>query len=352
MTKAEFNEAFRKAMSDEFASVPKNEKEIDHVFSDRFEKRMKKLIKAEKSVGWHWVNTAGKRAAVIAAALVCIFFIAFGVGKVLNTTTPQGTPITPAPYVLKEENGKFYMHFSEEYLESVGSGVAFVPGMNMQIAAPSKTLKFSTVSEMRIAFETGAFSDENLAALARRAVDGTVEIPDPNKLLAPDLPAGINVKGVWSNLTYYDIAISSSYNCESENCHYDYFKIDFEGEQYKDYFEYYIVNYKTGAKTIISEKTIEDRNTIELVYTNSTGRYKKLLYQLESNGRTLHIAELYVIEHSYPSHFHYLSETIPTNVKIFCEEDGVSWFVDLEAFAERPSVEWLSSFGVKEIPGE
>ena len=352
MTRAEFNKAFRTVVSNEFASVPQKD-EINYVFSDRFEKRMEKLIKAEKSTCWHWFNTAGKRAAVITAALVCVIGVAFCGGKVLNTTKPPiENPVTPAPYELKEENGKYYMHFSDEYLKSIASGDALVPDGSSQILAPSKTLKFSTVSEMRIAFESGAFSDENLAALARRAVDGTVEIPDPNKLLAPDLPAGINVKGVWSNLTYYDIAISSSYNCESENCHYDYFKIDFEGEQYKDYFEYYIVNYKTGAKTIISEKTIEDRNAIELVYTNSTGRYKKLLYQLESNGRTLHIAELYVMEHTSPDLHHYMSDTIPTNIKIFCEEDGVSWFVDLEAFAERPSVEWLSSFGVKEIPGE
>lgn len=348
MTKAEFNEAFRKAMSDEFASVPKSEEEIDHVFSDRFEKRMEKLIKAEKSVGWHWFNTAGKRAAVIAAALVCIFSVAFGVGKILNATTPPAaTPITPAPYVLKEENGKFYMYFSEEYLKSIRSGATLLPGM--QITAPSKTLKFSTVAEMKIAFETGTFSDENLIALARRARNGVVEIPDPNKLLAPDLPSGIKVEGVWSELTYYEIAISSSYNCKSDNCHCDYFIIDFDGERYEDCFENYIVNYKAGAQIVISEQSIEDRNATELVYTNSTGKYKRLLYQIESNGRTLHIVEHYVIEHSYPGHYHYLSETIPANVRIFCEEDGVSWFADLEAFEERPSVEWLTSFGVKSL---
>lgn len=82
ITRCEFKDAFRSVMSQEFDFVPKSEDEIDYTFSKRFERRMDKLIKAEKSVGWHLVNTVGKRVAVVLVALACVFSAAFSVEAV------------------------------------------------------------------------------------------------------------------------------------------------------------------------------------------------------------------------------------------------------------------------------
>ena len=79
MTTAEFKNVFRSVISGEFETVPAGEGEIAYSFSQSFEQRMQKLIKAEKTTRWHWVNTAGKRAAIIIVALLCVLSATFSV---------------------------------------------------------------------------------------------------------------------------------------------------------------------------------------------------------------------------------------------------------------------------------
>lgn len=82
MTRVEFKDAFRYVANQEFAWIPTSEDEIDYTFSEKFEKRMDKLIRAEKSWFWHLVNTASKRAAIILVAVVCVLSATFSVEAV------------------------------------------------------------------------------------------------------------------------------------------------------------------------------------------------------------------------------------------------------------------------------
>ena len=79
MTKAELKNAFREAASYEFREVPRDDSQIQHEFSPEFEQKIKKLIRKEKKFFWHFVNTASKRVAVIAAVLVMLLTTACSV---------------------------------------------------------------------------------------------------------------------------------------------------------------------------------------------------------------------------------------------------------------------------------
>lgn len=79
LTRAEFKESFRAVMAEEFRNIPGNEESIDFSVSARFEKRMDKLIKAVNRPSWRWVNTAAKRVALFAIALLLLFSAAFSV---------------------------------------------------------------------------------------------------------------------------------------------------------------------------------------------------------------------------------------------------------------------------------
>lgn len=79
ISKAEFKSAFREVVSLEFSHIPQDENSIDYIFSERFNKRMQKLIKSQKKLYWNFVNTAAKRAAVIFVAIITIFTVAFSV---------------------------------------------------------------------------------------------------------------------------------------------------------------------------------------------------------------------------------------------------------------------------------
>ena len=79
MTRKEFKAAYRTAIAQEFKHIPAHEERIDCVFSERFTKRMEKLLRSVNTAWWHWVNTAAKLAAVIVAAVLILFSMAMSV---------------------------------------------------------------------------------------------------------------------------------------------------------------------------------------------------------------------------------------------------------------------------------
>ena len=78
ISKAEFKNAFREVMAREYEEIPEEENSIAYCFSERFEKRMEKLIRSQKKSYWCYVNTAGKRVAV--AALICLMLFTTACG--------------------------------------------------------------------------------------------------------------------------------------------------------------------------------------------------------------------------------------------------------------------------------
>ena len=73
MSREEFKAAFREVISSEFAQIPTDEDSIDFTFSEKFIKRMDKLIRAQRKSYYKFINTAGKRAAVIFVAIITLF---------------------------------------------------------------------------------------------------------------------------------------------------------------------------------------------------------------------------------------------------------------------------------------
>lgn len=73
MSREEFKAAFREVVSSEFAHIPTDESSIDFTFSEKFIKRMDKLIRAQRKSYYKFINTAAKRAAVIFAAIITLF---------------------------------------------------------------------------------------------------------------------------------------------------------------------------------------------------------------------------------------------------------------------------------------
>ena len=73
MSKDDFKNAFREVISSEFAHIPSDEDSIDYTLSERFNKKMNKLIKAQRKSYYFLINTAAKRVAVIFVAFLTLF---------------------------------------------------------------------------------------------------------------------------------------------------------------------------------------------------------------------------------------------------------------------------------------
>ena len=79
ISKAEFKKAFREVVSSEFSHIPQNEEEIEFEFSNRFNKRMERLINAQRKSYYKLINTAAKRVAIIFILILTMFTTAFSV---------------------------------------------------------------------------------------------------------------------------------------------------------------------------------------------------------------------------------------------------------------------------------
>lgn len=73
MSKDDFKKAFREAVSSEFSQIPCDEDSIDFTFSERFNKKMRKLIKSQRKSYYFLINTAAKRVAVVLVAILTLF---------------------------------------------------------------------------------------------------------------------------------------------------------------------------------------------------------------------------------------------------------------------------------------
>lgn len=74
MTKDELMDALRDAASAEFADRSPYGSDCCHEFSDRFERRMDRLIRSESRASWRFFNTNPKRLIIIAIAVIMALF--------------------------------------------------------------------------------------------------------------------------------------------------------------------------------------------------------------------------------------------------------------------------------------
>lgn len=72
MTRKEVIEAFREVASEEFAHIP-NEEDIEYVFSEKFNKKMNKLLKKIENNNMHSMPRAKRNVLVLIAAILIIF---------------------------------------------------------------------------------------------------------------------------------------------------------------------------------------------------------------------------------------------------------------------------------------
>lgn len=82
ITESEFDRAFREVAALEFKDIPLNEDEIDYTFSSKFEKSMNKLIRSEKKTYWRFVNTAYKKAILVAVIIAVMLSSVLSVSAV------------------------------------------------------------------------------------------------------------------------------------------------------------------------------------------------------------------------------------------------------------------------------
>lgn len=261
--------------------------------------------------------------------LACIlsFTIAFsGCSHEAKGSTQYTTPL----YSITVEDGQYYLTPTTD-LSSVDARQALIYP------------KFSTVSEMRQGIISGSFTEENLYALSRSSAnaDGTIDICDLDDLYECTVPSELGTKNiVWCGKYYYFNLINisgrsvwGSIRC----CDEDTFINNFSKE--------YMGFLSNPNATLTRQEEIDERSaTIYYTTTATNAKLKYICYEIQEGDKHIFIQEEYLleIEHDLLK----TSSTVPLSISYWGTDGSGHFYGHLHDLSERPSVEWLSQFGL------
>ena len=82
MTKEAWEQAFRDTISEEFAEIPLQEREIEYSCSEIFLKKMERLVYCQRKWSWNILNTAKKRVAMFVIVVLALFMTACSIEEI------------------------------------------------------------------------------------------------------------------------------------------------------------------------------------------------------------------------------------------------------------------------------
>lgn len=265
-------------------------------------------------------------------ALLTVFLTLAGCGKQsLNTRVITSNE----DYSIVTDGDGYYLVFDENSENA----------NDITASEVAPTLSFKSIVEMKEKVLGGQLSEEEISILGQFAKNDAdkIKVCDFNNLFDAVIPKNAAVKEVnWSGGERYvfDIDFADMEGNASLRVHTE--------ESYQSVFETYHTGLSNNGNLHITE--IEDRNATEYSYTTATAKCKTVSYVLHSNGFELLVDETYVLEiNDDLKNLISTSETVPVDIRILgTNENG--WFeVYLYSLTERPSVEWLSAFGLVKV---
>lgn len=258
------------------------------------------------------------------------WFIALvlGISLLSGCSTIQTSSQTdPIPYDIVVENGISYLLLNEAGIKLPSNNI------NTQI---DHTIYFGSVNEMMTDIKTGNFTEEELYYISQYPKDdlGRVQVCNFDNFLVPTAPAPLKLRNIcWNGLWFTYIL-----GCEGDNAVYTML-LDTK-EQYEETIDFN-ANFASKTTCTVHSQTIEeDRNATATYYTNALGQQSKAVYYtIGEDNNVIHILEDYVLN----GEIYELAY-----ISLACSDNGKYFHYFSTTETERPSVEWLSQFGLRE----
>ena len=241
-------------------------------------------------------------------------------------------------YKMYTEDGKWYIEFKRAADEEEGDTLSH---NSIAITYP----KFESATDFANMLKRGNIPDEYIEPLRYISKNNVLEICDPNKICDLKMPNSL----VYEHISWYGDMYHFSIKKEEFRGYVECY--DFDQDQYNQKYEEYR-NFPNENHTVTSDIAVEDRNA-RIVYSyTSTCEQKNILYKITAGKSEIYVIEEYVIQsldEELTDLFNIVSDTIPYSITILGSDGTNYWYGWFMGFEERPSVEWLSSFGLKPI---
>ena len=219
-----------------------------------------------------------------------------------------------------------------------------VMSFHKQLAYPNKGLQaseippkfiFDSLGDMKRTIEEGAFNETSQKNIQKFFGNNSTEVAicNINALSDAKLPESCTSNTVhWYGSTYsIDVGDGEIYGNVKVTTKA---LVDWEEESWGN---------RTASNTaisIVSEGTDPARNAAVIVFDAVTvgERWKEIRYNYTSGDTSMVILERYLCSES---------ETVPQAAYLWGQSNGEYFIVYLYGFTERPSYEWITSFGLK-----
>jgi len=258
-------------------------------------------------------------------------------------------------YRIVKKSGKFYLRFDDVYYyhelyESSDPLILYYlkyKSHNIQHQTDKfpllpYTLSFSSVEEMKNDILTANFNKTQLHQLAKYVSQNypntkLIRVFNPEQLYEPTFPSDFSGYCVeWPSKTNSYICKISSTRSNHEQATWNMISqvgCSDEVDKLLDYESCQPYPYSGGFTDIVH---VSDRNATE--YYLSTN-LKDVIYQFEDQGTTYTVLEKY------------RGSEQPDTIILYSENPEKCFKVYIHGLVERPSIEWLSQFGIKKYEG-
>lgn len=241
----------------------------------------------------------------------------------LITEAPTDTmgPIVAeeADYSIEEIDGRHYLIFDDTETYEISSqynGRFYI--------------RFGSLKELHDTVVEGRLDDSQKRRVATWGTeDNTDRVPvcDFTHLYTPTLPEGAFSGSVrWQGGMY-------AFSLKTNEKSLGFLCVLYDVSEYHAVFQETYMNFYE-EETATSTEQVEDRDA-EVTYYQD-GSMKRVRYTLQRGDKTV------VVDETYSA-----SETVPQSVYLYGSEHDTYWLVTLKTLSERPSEDWILSFGLE-----
>ena len=259
-----------------------------------------------------------------------------------DATSPllDGSFSTP-DYAVSVIDGKCYLNFTDG--NEIETNSDFSDNGNMSIINVN-FIRFDSLAEMKQKLVRNELSDEqkNIMKSKFTLSENGFEICNVQELIQPVVPAGISMGSVFLYGEYYTFdfyesvpdprltALMTFGNTDKWETHYQECMDVIEKHQLDSH----------------EEGTFDGAPCEVFIYTTNTAQIKEVYITLPSTEQNTatQIALTYILQLN--SDLLPVSDTVPAEIWVFGEKNGVHFDYLIQGLTEAPTVEWLSSFSI------
>ena len=266
---------------------------------------------------------------VCSILLILSLFISCGANEKKNFITD-----TNAGYKIEELDGKFYLVITDDAYKSKANASQVEP-----------SLMFASVAEMKDKVMNGKLTKDEIKTMSTffKKTDEKFEVLDFKNVYEPVFPSEVTWDGgvKWYGKYYRPSSVESDkfLNMTFAVLTSDIYQHSLQRS--KD------LIHNNDLVTITKSVQVEERNATVYYYTTSSGEFKSIEYVIETENGKMFVMEDYRLatkNKELPT-----SDSVPSSIDLYgeCKEGFFDCWIS--GLVERPSVEWISSFGLAEV---